>query len=194
MEELQELIAERWMDIVGWERLYQISDNGRIKRLSRIVKVKRSNSCEYTMQFKEKMLTPNTTQWGYKKINLISGNRIESYFLHRLVANAFIPNYNKKPFINHIDNNKENNHYSNLEWVTTKENIAHAYETGIRRPGERNGRARLNEFQVRVIRKCDVGSTILSRFFGVHKSTIESIKSGRNWKHLLTAPSPEIKL
>lgn len=62
----------------------------------------------------------------------------EHYLLHRLVANAFIPNPNGKPYVNHIDGNKRNNCVDNLEWVTEQENVDHAIRTGLWRPKAKN--------------------------------------------------------
>ena len=60
---------------------------------------------------------------GYCVVNLSKNGAYKSFYVHRLVAYAFIPNPEGKPYINHIDENKNNNHFSNLEWCTQKENI-----------------------------------------------------------------------
>lgn len=64
---------------------------------------------------------------GYRTVNINS----KKYSIHRLVAEAFIDNPENKPFVNHIDGNKLNNCVDNLEWCTNKENVQHAYRTGL---------------------------------------------------------------
>lgn len=69
---------------------------------------------------------------GYLKVQLVTElGTIKGFFVHRLVGYSFIPNPNNKPFINHIDGVKSNNHADNLEWVTARENVAHAYSLGL---------------------------------------------------------------
>ena len=75
---------------------------------------------------KEKLKLYRTGK-GYYQIS----HHQELFYVHRIVAGAFIPNLLDKPFINHIDGNKLNNDISNLEWVTASENTLHAYETGL---------------------------------------------------------------
>jgi len=71
---------------------------------------------------------------GYVVISVKDDNgREHRFFAHRLVALGLIPNADGKPFINHIDGNKENNSVANLEWVTARENLIHAYKTGLRK-------------------------------------------------------------
>ena len=65
---------------------------------------------------------------GYKRVNLSKNNKRKQFFVHRLVAEAFIPNPENKPQVNHIDGNKENNNFSNLEWVTREEQEKHKRE------------------------------------------------------------------
>jgi len=74
----------------------------------------------------ERFLKPIKTSDGYSSINLYSDNTHMTLRIHRLVAQAFIPNPSQKPYVNHIDGNKENNNVGNLEWCTQKENVNHS--------------------------------------------------------------------
>lgn len=71
-----------------------------------------------------------TSDYLLCQIYLIKGKR-KNYLVHRLVAKYFIPNLDNKEQVNHIDGNKKNNHVNNLEWVTPKENMAHAFSNGL---------------------------------------------------------------
>ena len=124
-----------------------------------------------------------------------SGN-IASYLVHRLVAEAFIPNPDNKPEVNHKDGNKLNNRVDNLEWVTRKENMLHAHSLGLRdNNGEGNPRDVLSEDEVLAIyndlldgaRVCDLADR-----YNVARPTISDIKAKRNWYYLL-ADLPSIK-
>lgn len=104
---------EIWRDIKGYEGLYQVSNLGRVKRL----KSKYMKS--------ERILKEGITTGGYRLVVLCKNNKSKTFRLHRLVAEAFIPNPENKPQVNHIDENKANNNVNNLEWMTAKENINH---------------------------------------------------------------------
>lgn len=119
---------EIWKDVVGYEGLYQISNLGNLKSLEKIIHQRKR-----AYKAKEKIMKPNILTTGYYYANLYKNGVVKKYVLHRLVANAFLPNLLNKPEVNHIDGNKLNNCVSNLEWVTNKENVIHAIKTGLKK-------------------------------------------------------------
>jgi hypothetical protein len=119
---------EVWKDVVGYEGLYRISNQGTVCRLYKNGKVN--------------FMTPRILN-GYWRVKLCNGNTQKEYFLHRLIAQAFIPNPENKPEINHINGIKTDNRIENLEWVTRSENAIHATKTGLLKYSEyRYNRAR----------------------------------------------------
>ena len=119
---------EVWKDVVGYEGLYRISNQGTVCRLYKNGKVN--------------FMTPRILN-GYWRVKLCNGNTQKEYFLHRLIAQAFIPNPDNKPEINHINGIKTDNRIENLEWVTRSENAIHATKTGLLKYSEyRYNRAR----------------------------------------------------
>lgn len=104
---------EIWKDIKGYEGLYQISNTGKVKSLKRIMK---SRKCE------EIIRKPSKLPKGYLRVSLCKNGEIKYYSIHRLVAEAFIPNENNYPCVNHKDCNTSNNNVENLEWMTYEEN------------------------------------------------------------------------
>ena len=84
----------------------------------------------YSKRFKKK-LTPKANWDGYQRIQIWKDNKCHMIGWHRVIAETWIPNPENKPFVNHVDGNKQNNHPSNLEWCTQKENIQHAWRTGL---------------------------------------------------------------
>lgn len=117
-------IKEIWKDISGFEGKYQISNLGRVKSLSRF-RVYGKTASGITKEIILKLSTPKS-QYGYAVLSFWVNARVKTFKVHRLVAEAFIPNPENKPQVNHIDSNRSNNHVSNLEWVTSRENTSHA--------------------------------------------------------------------
>lgn len=124
-------MIEIWKDIKDFEGIYQVSTFGRIKRLSRKTINEGLLGKNKELQLKEIILKPSTITKGYKGITLTKDKKRYPKKVHRLVAEAFIPNPNNKPQINHIDCNKSNNNINNLEWCTNSENQKHAFKNGL---------------------------------------------------------------
>lgn len=103
---------ERWKDIPGFEGYYQISNYGRLKSFKQY-----SNG---------KILKLTNKNGDYFSIVLQAGGNVRSTRIHRLVAEAFISNGCNYPEVNHIDGDKQNNHFTNLEWCTRSQNIRHS--------------------------------------------------------------------
>ena len=120
--------GEVWRKILGYEDSYEVSNYGRVKSLSREIEVHRDGET-HVRYFREKLMSLST-RTRYPNVNLSRDGRPENFLIHRLVAQAFIPNPENKPYVNHIDGNTHNNHVSNLEWVTQSENINHAIKIG----------------------------------------------------------------
>lgn len=94
---------EIWKDILGCEGLYQVSNFGRVK----------------SFKFgKERILKPGTNKYGYLIVILCKNGKVKHFYVHRLVAEAFIPNPHNYPCVNHKDECKTNNNVNNLEWCT----------------------------------------------------------------------------
>jgi len=104
---------EEWLDIKGFEGLYQISSFGRLKSFKK-------HSEGYILS------NVNKTGWYLNVVLCGIGKKDESHKIHRLVGKYFIPNPDNKKYINHKDLNKQNNRKNNLEWNTCSENINHA--------------------------------------------------------------------
>lgn len=109
---------EIWKDYKDYEGLYQASNLGRMRSLDRWVKSK-SGSVRLC---KGKILKLCTDKYGYLKVGLFKNNKVKTYYVHRLVAEVFLPNPNNYKEVNHKDENKQNNVVSNLEWCDAKYN------------------------------------------------------------------------
>ena len=127
-----------------------------------------------------KIIKPEINNKGYKRIK-IGGKK---YLVHRLIAEKFVPNIENKKQVNHIDGNKLNNHYKNLEWVENIENRKHALEHGLHFCGEMCSWSKLNEEKVIFIRNSTLSKKELAEIFNVSVRTISDVKNYKSWKQL----------
>lgn len=174
------MIEEIWKDIKGYEGLYQVSNLGNVRSLN------------YNRENKIKLLTPCIKR-GYKSICLRKNSK-KFFLLHRLVAQAFIPNPNNLPQVNHKDENKQNNCVDNLEWCTSEYNInfgTRNRKVGTKQSGELNpmfgkfGKKHHNSKQVNQFNingefiRCWDCVTDIERELGFLQSGISSCATGK---------------
>jgi hypothetical protein len=145
-----ENINELWLPIKGYESFYEISNLGKVKSLKRAENFFRKGKIIKRIR-KEKILIPCYSK-GYHIVSLCKDGKSEMKKIHRLVAIAFLPNIENKKQVNHIDCNKINNSFFNLEWTTHTENDNHATKNKLHPFGERNGRAKLTAIKIEEIR------------------------------------------
>ncbi len=164
--------GEIFYPLSNYEGLYDISNKSRVKSYYRGIIIVPQMICEY--------LGVTLTVEKNKKIHL----------LHRLVAQAFIPNPENKPEVNHKDGDKLNNDIRNLEWVTKSENGLHAYKMGLSKPNRSNsGNFGVNSFHKRSVDAYSTSNELIKSFdtirdggnyFNVCESSICSCANGRS--------------
>lgn len=143
------MTEEIWKSVVGYEGLYEVSNLGRVKSVSKIVKYRRWGATT-EKKLNEKIIKPSASLYYHVTL---SNDRIKKDFLvHRLVAIAFLPNPESLPDLNHKDGNKLNPLLDNLEWVTKSENHKHAYRIGLKPTGEKHHRAKYDDAKILQVR------------------------------------------
>ena len=164
-------IMENFIDIKGFEGIYQISNLGNVK------------SFKYG---KEKILKACTNTTGYFQFCLILNKKSFHFLQHRLISEAFIPNPENKCDINHINGIKKDNRIVNLEWNTRSENLYHAFANGLskKRQGVKHKMAKLNNEDVYFIRESKLKQYQLAIIFNVDQSLISYVKSKKIWNHI----------
>jgi hypothetical protein len=162
-------MEEIWKDIKNYEGLYQVSSFGNIKniRTARILRLGLSSN-------------------GYYTVTLCNKSINKTFYVHRLIAETFLPNSLNKSTINHIDGNKINNDLSNLEWATQAENNRHAFKTGLSNVGEEHGSAKLTERDAKRIKYeyPHLTQTEIAKIYGVSHDTVSLIRLGKRWSHI----------
>lgn len=152
-----------WKAIKGYEGLYEINEYGDIKTLDKY----RGN-----VFVSERMIKPDISG-SYKRVTLTKNKKHKRYSVHRLVYENFIGELKKDMQINHIDYNKMNNHFSNLEQVTPLENSYHS---------KGNNSIKLSLKDVDYIKNSDLSNNELSKMFKIHTRSVTRVRNGERWK------------
>ena len=167
---------EEWHPIPGYQGIYSASSIGRIRR-----DLASSNTPA------GHILKPNLTRCGYLVIGLCAGGRKTYHTVHSLIALTFIGARPPGHQINHRDGIKLHNQIENLEYVTPKENKAHASGMGLSARGERCHKAKLTADDVREVRRLSGPEHSYSKLaarYGVTKGLIGMIKRRTIWTHI----------
>lgn len=126
---VQCLENEIWIPISGYENLYEVSNLGRVKSLTKFKK------CKFKIAvFSEIILKGSKNYRGAHRVGLVKDGKPLTFMVHRLVALSFLPNPENKPQINHKNGNPSDNNINNLEWATASENTKHSYDVLKRKP------------------------------------------------------------
>lgn len=170
---------EVWKPVVGYEELYEVSNMGNVRSVDKTTRDGRF--------WKGRQLRKHYAGSGYVQTVLSVDGVYRHEYIHRLVANAFIPNPDNKPEVNHINGDKNNNSVENLEWVTKSENGLHSFRVLGRKPsynnkGKASKRRKLNNDQLEIVRTSSKSCYALAREFGVSDTVIQRIRRGESYR------------
>lgn len=178
-------MEEVWKPIKNYEGYYEVSNKGEVRTVTRFV----PNSGKHGMWYESRILKFNIDKDGYCTVALQREGKVKRCKVHRLVLSTF-DNCESDLQVNHIDGNKLNNCLNNLEWVTSSENIKHAYSIGLKtQSGSKNNGSKLTEEQV--IQMCDffkhttlTNKQIADMFDIKSDETIRKIRKRKAWTHV----------
>ena len=177
-------MKEEWRPIHGFLGYYEVSNLGRVKSVDRYVPNPKGGKALR----KGKILEGTIDNYGYRRYTLRKGIEKKTHKRgHKLVADAFIPNPKDLTIINHLDGDKQNNHISNLEWCTHRQNSQHAESMGLVNhvKGSKHHKATTTEDDVRKMRrlyaKGNHTQKQIAEIFSINPNTIKHILAGRTW-------------
>ena len=175
---------EKWLSVVGYEGLYEVSDHGQVRSVDREVVF--SNGRVY--QYPSHVLSPFIDKDGYRRVQLSSSGKTRKFFVHRLVLSAFTPTDGWETLqVRHGDDTPSNNHLSNLCWGTGQDNSNDCVERGRSPRGEKNARAKVTADDILNIRhmfSIGFSQATITAFFGLSKAHVYQIVNGNKWQHI----------
>lgn len=176
---LEDMTGEVWRPLLNYEHQYMVSNMGRVKGLSGVIKGA-NNSCQY---LKERIMSQGINSTGYcvtRRTFLFNGK--QTNLVHRLIAHSFlIKKDDGRNEINHISGDKKDNRVFNLEWVNKQENILHAARNFGFFTGLKSGKSKFTKKQVLDIYFSDLSNRALGAKYGVSHSVIGFIKTKKSY-------------
>lgn len=171
----KEILKIKWKPIIidGQSTRYEVSDSGLVMNT-----------------ITNKILSPGFNGKGYPGVSIFVGKKRCTNLIHRLVAKAFISNPDGKLTVNHKDGDKTNNTVNNLEWMTHKENIQHAWETGLATPrfGDNSNASKYTEYEIQqvcqLLEENKLTNVEISLETGVSESIVSKVKIKNCWTHI----------
>jgi hypothetical protein len=121
------MVEETWMPVIGYQNLYEVASTGEVRSVDREIVLLDGKK----RKIMGKMLAAKENGDGYLFVTLSRDGKKSTKYLHRAVAEAYMPNPDNLPEINHLSGNKLENSVDNLEWCTHQQNIQHCYDTGL---------------------------------------------------------------
>lgn len=185
-------LKEEWRPCPEYEDYYKVSNLGRVKSSAIFIRHDGNWAEEGGYVKKIKPHRQHMNRYGYMAVKLCKLGKCRQRLVHRLVALAFLPFDDVRGQVNHIDGDKTNNRVDNLEWVTGKENMKHAWETGLvnadHLQGSKHHNAKLNEEKVLEIRKLYADKKYkqkeLAELYGISIATLKDVLYHRTWKNI----------
>lgn len=169
----EELATEEWRDVVGFERFYQVSNLGRVRRLHHDKKKR-------TAPFR--LLKMGPARGGYHKVVLSVRQVHTTKTVHSIVAAAFIGPRPEGKEPNHIDFVRSNNRALNLEYLTRQENNLHSLGNRLR--GERHPNSAITNDLAKQIKSAEGSARMVAERLNVSANVVQAIRSGRHWRHV----------
>lgn len=175
MAEQDDIAAERWLPVVGWEGYYEVSDLGRVRRVA-----------PYHGYPAGRLVAQCRTKSGlYPRVGLSTPEKRCTYVVHRLVLEAFVGLRPAGHEARHTNGDGWDNRLTNLSWSTHAENIGDKQQHGTNSRGERHGAAKLTDEQAAMVRQrlsrgerqLDIASDL-----GVNKNVVWRIANGKSWR------------
>ena len=173
-------VQEQWKPVINYESSYEVSNYGRVKSLDKMVNSRFGQRNKYG-----KILKQTLSCGRYLTVVFSDKGKRKTHFTHQLVAKHFLKHESHHQCVNHKDGIKINNHISNLEYCTFKENINHSHKMGLSKMlGENHHSNKLKESQVIKIISSSDSFKDLAIEYNVSTACIWLIKNNRNWKQL----------